>query len=292
MFFTILLVPLFPFCQDSFSLLNPECKWNRLHYLPQSQNHFTYVERFSEQSTIINDKEYFEILQSTNEIDWEAKGTYYREENRRYYRITPFQSEDQLIYDFGLSVMDTFVYEGFSQPDTLIVTEIDSIEVLDGSMRKRIKLRCLNDPDSSWYGITEWIEGIGNIWRELSNDSWYCGTDGGGDHLLCYYCNDDMLLVNDFWGGECNIVPVQNIPVTNVKLYPNPTRGQIIIESTESLANHSIVLYNMLGEKVLEQKLSIGNMNIDISSLPRGILTYQIFDEYLSPIKAGKLVSE
>lgn len=56
----------------------------------------------------------------------------------------------------------------------------------------------------------------------------------------------------------------------SLKLYPNPSHEQLIIESGES-QNSMLVIYNLLGEEMMKVPLHQGKNEINISALPKGI---------------------
>lgn len=62
-----------------------------------------------------------------------------------------------------------------------------------------------------------------------------------------------------------------------VKLYPNPTNGELIIENAK-WQNQSLVIQNMLGETIMKQTISqqTNKQKIDISELPNGIYIVQL----------------
>ena len=67
-----------------------------------------------------------------------------------------------------------------------------------------------------------------------------------------------------------------------ISIYPNPANTNITIEySFDDNADASISLINILGSKVLEQKIIGSNhkMNLDISNLPNGIYVYSIIKD-------------
>ena len=71
-----------------------------------------------------------------------------------------------------------------------------------------------------------------------------------------------------------NVSPIiDNSTILYIKIYPNPTEGQITIEFVGNLQlNKKIEIINSLGEVVhLEDNISSNSIIIDISSLPKGV---------------------
>ena len=86
---------------------------------------------------------------------------------------------------------------------------------------------------------------------------------------------------NTYWGGfddgyPCNkTVSVSNLSTDiftkqNVLIYPNPTKNQITIKG-EFDYNESIIIYNVLGQKVIEKFNITNEEKIDVSLLSRGL---------------------
>lgn len=91
--------------------------------------------------------------------------------------------------------------------------------------------------------------------------------------------NEDIhasYLLWDFFSqfSLCNAVTavVENDTGNNFSLYPNPSDGSIYIQSEENIAN--IILFDMIGQKRLQQK--INNGVIDLTNLSSGIYLLSI----------------
>ncbi len=80
----------------------------------------------------------------------------------------------------------------------------------------------------------------------------------------------------------------------DINIYPNPNKGQFIIESAAGNHTSSIDIYNVLGEKVYTSELSNpkGNNQVNISSLAGGVYIYTVITEDGSLVKQGKIVLE
>ncbi len=73
---------------------------------------------------------------------------------------------------------------------------------------------------------------------------------------------------------------------TNILLYPNPSTGIFKIET--ELDNCSIIIYNSLGQKIHEQKLTKGNTEIILRDLNFGLFNYTVLQNE-QIIKTGKI---
>lgn len=65
-------------------------------------------------------------------------------------------------------------------------------------------------------------------------------------------------------GSECDTsLPIQTVLPTVINIYPNPSTGNIFISGTPNDL-YTLTLYNLLGEKVFEQKNAPGNVQINL----------------------------
>jgi hypothetical protein len=71
---------------------------------------------------------------------------------------------------------------------------------------------------------------------------------------------------------------ISHLKEVGVRLYPNPTNGEIIIENANWL-NQTLAIQNMLGETVMKHTITkqTNKQKIDISELPNGIYIVQLF---------------
>ena len=70
-----------------------------------------------------------------------------------------------------------------------------------------------------------------------------------------------------------------NSPVNNIALYPNPTTGEVTIQSSVDFHHLSVKVFNTLGEVVYDEShISLLNsqFSIDLSSLPTGFYIVQL----------------
>jgi polyhydroxybutyrate depolymerase len=79
--------------------------------------------------------------------------------------------------------------------------------------------------------------------------------------------------------GGVGIEPVEEI---NVTVYPNPANNKLTIEADNYFTNAE--LYNLLGEKVVTEKLSGLTNNIDVSSLQTGLYIIKLSNEKLQKV--------
>ena len=176
---------------------------------------------------------------------------------------------NEMIYDFSLSVGDTFSGGSLNMSSYfigLVVADIDTVNY-DGVERRRFKIM------TAGYGqiAAIWIEGIGN--REGLFFPYHTTTADIWGNVRCYTHNDELLYSNYRHGGSDCVTPLMGIESiiedNSITLYPNPTNNEISI-SSESFIN-SIEIYNSLGQKVYTETINSKEKTIDISSLPSGV---------------------
>jgi hypothetical protein len=149
----------------------------------------------------------------------------------------------------------------------------------------------------------------GNIFSEGSEDD---GDAVAVDHAGKYIfmsgdidsttiVGSDTLLVH---GGEGSFVlrwqpcnsnteGINEVPnKSDAKLFPNPNNGQFTIESSVVSGVLSVKIYNMLGEKVLEETLqqAQGDNSINLSSQPDGVYLYRVLTETGAFVSEGKFI--
>jgi hypothetical protein len=96
------------------------------------------------------------------------------------------------------------------------------------------------------------------------------------------YCASDSvrnLLINNsnwtFYGDTFDCVTVgmaekQN-PKSNFKIYPNPTQGQLTIESSKENFDAPFLIYNTQGQMVRSIRIANQRQQINLSKLPAGL---------------------
>jgi len=77
------------------------------------------------------------------------------------------------------------------------------------------------------------------------------------------YCNDTASLQI-----RTNI-GIEDIVKSNIRLYPNPTQGRLIVQGEEALGDY--VIYNMTGATVASGRTEDWEMQLDLSNYPSGV---------------------
>ena len=76
------------------------------------------------------------------------------------------------------------------------------------------------------------------------------------------------------WITIVTFVGIDDVQGTQVSLYPNPTVGQLNIESAETI--REVTIYNALGQQVLNNYISANKSQMNLSSLSKGNYTMRV----------------
>ncbi len=93
---------------------------------------------------------------------------------------------------------------------------------------------------------------------------------------------DNPYLATLIWGGtnaenRWNSLFTNEISISNLKIYPNPTKGNYLnIETRETL---KVEIYDILGKKVLETKINSENQKLHIDALNKGIYLVRLISD-------------
>jgi hypothetical protein len=70
-----------------------------------------------------------------------------------------------------------------------------------------------------------------------------------------------------------------NLNTNKTKIYPIPSKEYITIEFEDKYNNHNMTLYNISGQEILERKLTIDNVTINIKDLEKGVYFVKIYND-------------
>ena len=235
-------------------------QWNVVDYKVFTPNICTDLYSFKK-DTIINSQEYLELYtkrDTSNSINWHPTGIFIREDSlNRIYILE--NGVDKILYDFNLVQNDTFQLNIDYYDCELVVYQVDTIQLLNGEWRKRIRLIRSDDPNPNqpWYGYKDWIQGIGSstsLYRYIES----CYTDYPLD-LLCHFENGNIVYSNPNNQG-CFITPVNEISdEEHIQIYPNPATIELNIKSENQILN--IKMFSMDGKlKLYENAKSALNL--------------------------------
>jgi hypothetical protein len=223
-----------------------------------------------------NDKEYYELLTSISNQQWEVI-TYVREENDKVFFYVEECDKEWLMYDYNLEVgdevflMDPLFPFSLSNHDypceldeydlslyNFTVTEIDSIEYND-EKRKMLRLEC-----GSPYRYDIWIEGIGC----MRGITFHAAQQISGVKQLknCYESNA-LVFVNENPEYCWVYVGLNDEQQSFVRIFTNG-QNNLHILNAESI---SLIVYDIHGNKVHTLYPTGNNYLTNLSFLPKGI---------------------
>lgn len=70
------------------------------------------------------------------------------------------------------------------------------------------------------------------------------------------------------------VLSVDSAQLTNFSFYPNPAQERINLDAQQSI--EQVTIFNMLGQKVLDQKIGVANTQLDVSNLSTGNYIMQV----------------
>jgi len=246
------------------NLVSSDHQWNETSY--HQGDFFSRRFAFSSDSTNIDGHWYHELLISFDNTgnNWRSTGDFLRKSMSKFFHRE--NSEEYEIYDFSLVVGDTFtITETSRNPEIdLIVTEIDSVELLNGTMRKRLFLRCEDAFGGASVDVRVWVEGIGDL-KGLLEVNRSCSTDQDRI-LLCFQTNGEVLHQNEEFETCWEFTNTEDLAGHGLKLFPNPANETIEISGHSGVIDYK--LYSIEGKALLSGKT---NRKIDVTSIKSGL---------------------
>ena len=200
-----------------------------------------------------------------------------------------FDTDEILIYDFGLEVMDTFTLAPSTESSLerkFIITAIDTVTLLDGDPHQQFTLELIHPQ----FNFTlQWVKGIGELYYgPFYHHTLYVFDIGA--NLLCAYEEETVKVYQNPQFDSCfvTLTSVQELnPTSPIKIYPNPVQDLLNIEfSTTDYSFTEIHIFNTLGASVYHQTNTSEVKEIDASQWTPGIY-YVVLKE-----KSGTSFSE
>ena len=244
---------------------------------PESSIYFVYFEG----DTVINDTTYQKLYRQrffldtwyTNDASHLIDSTLKQAEEYAYLREDTINKKvyeysydiDRLIYDFSMNIGDSISeFDGTFSLDSIVDITLDN-----GSVRKKYFFS-----DSDQYLTSYYIEGIGGENGILSpfRSIPLSGIDAS-NHIICY--SEDSIELY----GTCN-QPDYVITKTSdlvdsqysIKLYPNPSNNQALIDLGEVYETIKITILDIKGAALIEKTYNQEQFcDIKLHSLDRGI---------------------
>lgn len=96
--------------------------------------------------------------------------------------------------------------------------------------------------------------------------------------------------IPDFSLALANGLSVANYSKSDFMVYPNPAKDSISVTLADGFKTANVILYTVLGQKVLEEKITTQSSVISMKSLIKGTYLYKIESNGFS--KSGKIVKQ
>nr|MBS0037242.1 T9SS type A sorting domain-containing protein [Saprospiraceae bacterium] len=196
--------------------------------------------RFSEDSVQLGDRWYLQLKRSFAETgdNWEDMGLF-REENGVVYLIV--NNEEQVLMNFNSGMGDQLdlFRPGFDQTLEFTVVSVDTVELMDGSHRKRLGLSCFGNDGPIKY----WVEGIGSLKNAMG--IYHCAFHVQDRPLLCFFQNGEMIYFNENY-GSCWLTSVEDLQDVGISIFPNPAIDHlnILFENPSSHPLHFRIIHS------------------------------------------------
>ncbi len=264
-------------CQIQHPFPTSNAMWSEYYQPPYhiSPTPIPIINALFEEDTIINDLTYSKLYQLSDTVDVLNNRKYVGgircDTASKVYFLPDYVSDEFLIYDFDVEVGDSIYskpvdYIGWFYPNPLVVTLIDTIEMLN-QCRKRIHFQR--------YCDTPWIEGIGSL-RGLLFKSGYIPSNGIWGELICFFDNGNLIYHNPEF-ETCYPLPLDDVPDpkdfgdTFLKLYPNPSVNETIIEITTGEIERIDIL-DITGRKVfLRTNINSNKITLNTAQFKEGL---------------------
>ncbi len=171
------------------------------------------------------------------------------------------------------SVQDAFLYDGTGDFDKKIlpyaVPETDASQdwnlvsdIVTGSQREIVATRSLDTGDEFDYVFTNTNAAIPVIWSRSSSATTTLSYHGGN--------NRGVLSI------PLSVLGEEDFNTIQFMLYPNPTKDILNVVLPSNIENAKVEIYNVLGKKVLVNKLTNNFNKINVSNFNSGIYLIKI----------------
>lgn len=216
--------------------------------------------------------------QDTTLNNWYLGGALRETQGKVY--ITDFEDE-VLMYDFSLSVTDTFRTVNFGCPIELILNQIDTVIIFNGEQRQRYN-----------FNGEKWIKGIGCLYGLKQVGVYECVFDLFYD-LSCCFVDEEQIFQSAFF-EYCfvNTVGLEEEKINqNFTVSPNPFSESTTIRfEADDSQTYELQIINETGQIVRTYNNIIsGEIKIVKGKLKSGLYFFRIRNNEIS-IASGKIM--
>lgn len=293
--FTLLVIPMFIWSQNTNHFVNSNSKWNVAHsYAHANEENPSFVETRTtiygfDGDTTINDQVWLRMFRTTDdtfssELNFES--FVYASDD--YVLTLKYGEEIDTLYRFNLNLGDSSLFHFQVDTQYLYVTHIDSLLINDQYF-KTFKFSEPTGPNAFTVVDELWIEGIGSKHGPLfpTNAKRFATEIPDSTLLTCSFTNDEQ-----FWNhpdySDCIVNIILGIEeqeqLEGLKVYPNPFENTLNIELNKS-QNLNIEVLNMQGDVLISKTSNQLNTRINLEKIPTGIYFLSIQTEQAKSIR-------
>lgn len=293
--------------QDYIPFPTSNTVWSEHFRAPVSTSLTSYYYRniLADKDTTIGAKTYHQLFYSHSDTVYsENSSAVYnggiRENNRQVFYLPKDSVNEYLLYDFSLQVGDMIKYDysafshqmGLGPMDSLFVSSIDSVLILDGSYRKRIRFS-FNIDDIEPIPWASWIEGIGYEMGLLIPIG-DIPTNGQKYTLGCLKQNNEIIYYDNLFD---NCYPVNQSVFefskqNEITISPNPVQDYCKIQwEVNNVQFDRILISDVYGRIVFSEKIDQNNETIiDCRNFGQGMYLVNIFNRFGSQSTSKLLI--
>lgn len=191
---------------------------------------------------------------------------------------------DSLLFNYNLEVGDTLtgiLPSGFYF-DTVTVSSIDSVWI-ESSPRKRWHFSPINLP---WIVEPYIIEGIGSSMGLFDQINTFA-NDFKERYLVCLKSDNVVVFETDYESlYGCNFVSIPEVrsKTPDLILYPNPTDGQVKID-TDMKRSLNLEVYNIQGKIIYTESNLNSNSVVDLKGIKSGLYYVRFYNSELNLLR-------
>lgn len=211
--------------------------------------------------------------------DFNMIGYLYENQNNQVYFMKPNCCSGHvtllLMYDFSKLPGDTILYTTDTTDQIyankyLVISYIDSV-LIENSYRKQFHFSNSNDI---------WIDGIGSIYG-LTRPITYTYDCDCNSQLVCYQNQNQTKYLNPayttcypgFSSSQINEITSKN----SIRIFPNPvTSVSQIIWGSQSDMNAKIEIFNISGERILNENIATNSFTISRNKFSSGFYIFKV----------------
>ena len=229
--------------------------------------------------TMINGVSYTTLHRNddVNNPLWYRLDYYLREDMDKRVYIRFADGQEGILYHFGLEPGQTVtLWNGISAR----AVEIDSVEVAQGQMARRIQVAATRydtegNEDCTLY--MRWIDGIGVLGPLLFD---YCPVEEVMYALGCFFRNESLYYPSSSSWCEGFVSATESIEDANIGIYPNPVKDMLTITlEDDSVLPVDVRLFNTMGQLMGRYEVNSLEDQIDLSGYASGLYVLQVLHQ-------------